>query len=297
MRPAVAGPIGAVVALVVALAGCTASAPPIVVTHVHAVDLDDERSAIYVATHEGILRVTAGSTGPEAAGGALAGYGSVERLGEWMGDVMAMTRLDDTIYLSGHPAPGADTAPNIGVYQTDVHGREFVPVSLEGEVDFHSMTGAGVPGPTSALAGIDSMSGRVIVSRDGGQTWTVGAVIGARSLSWDARAERLYATTEQGLQVSIDDGATFAPVSAAPPLLLIASSPTGTSSDAFLAGLDIEGVVHTSTDGSTWISAGLAPPGTEALSVGRGGALVVAGIDGVQRSDDRGVTWTVIAEF
>lgn len=268
----------------VGLAGCTSptTETPIVVSHVHAVDYDLQRESAYVATHDGVLSVAAD--------------GSVERIGQWAGDVMGMARFGDTIYFSGHPAPDENLPPNIGVYELSVPTGEFAPISLLGEVDFHSMTIA-QSSDGMALAGIDSATGQVMVSRDGAQSWAAGMPIGARSLSWDARAERLYATTEQGLQVSIDDGATFAPVSAAPPLLLIASSPTGTSSDAFLAGLDIEGVVHTSTDGSTWISAGLAPPGTEALSVGRGGALVVAGIDGVQRSDDRGVTWTVIAEF
>ncbi len=297
MRPIIPAAVGAAAALAVALAGCTTPDPPIVVTHVHAVDLDDERGAVYVATHEGILRVTVEGTGPETTGVALAEYGSVERLGEWMGDVMSMARLDETIYFSGHPAPGADAAPNIGVYQYDALGRQFAPLSLEGEVDFHSMTVGGVSAATAALAGIDSVTGRIFVSRDGGETWAVGAVMGARSLSWDARVEQLYATTEQGLQVSVDDGATFALIDGAPLLLVIASSSARTTSETFLAGVDVVGVVHTSTDGATWIPAGSAPAGTEALSVGRGGSLVAAGIDGVHRSDDRGATWTVIAEF
>lgn len=297
MRPVIAGAVGTVAALAVVLAGCTAADPPIVVTHVHAVDLDDERGVVYVATHDGILVVTADGIGAEGGGASVAEDGSVERLGDWMGDVMGMARLDETIYLSGHPAAGANIAPNIGVYQANVLDQEFAPLSLEGEVDFHSMTVGGASAATAVLAGIDSVSGRVIVSRDGGQAWAVGAVLGARSLSWDARAEQLYATTEQGLQVSSDDGATFALVEDAPLFVLIASSPAGSSPDAFLAGVDVEGMVHTSTDGAMWISGGIAPAGTEAVAVGRGGALVAAGIDGLHRSDDRGATWTVIAEF
>ncbi len=299
MRRSGAAAVGAAAALCVVLAGCTSSAsePPIGVTHVHAVDLDDERGAVYVATHEGILRVAVAVTEPGASADAVAEAGSVERLGDWMGDAMGMARLNDTIYISGHPAPGANSPANIGVYQADVLGQEFVPLSLEGEVDFHSMTVMQGSGASSALAGIDSVSGRVIVSRDGGGTWTAGAAIGGRSVSWDGEAERLYATTEQGLQVSTDDGATFTEVDAAPFLFLIASSPVGTSSEPFLAGVDIEGYVHTSTDGETWVSGGLAPALTEAVSVGSTGSLVAAGVDGVHRSDDRGASWTVIAQF
>lgn len=288
MRRTGAATVSAVAALSVALAGCTApaSTPPIAVTHVHAVDLDDERGAIYVATHEGILRVTVDTEAPE-----------IERLGEWTGDVMGMARLGDTIYLSGHPAPGASLPANIGVFRADVLGEEFTPLSLEGEVDFHSMTIAEGSDASPALAGIDSASGRVITSRDGGETWTVGAAISARSVSWDAKAERLFATTELGLQVSTDVGVTFTPVEAAPLLVFIASGPADGSTDAFLVGVDVEGYLHTSTDGVTWIEGGLVPPLTAAVSVGRGGSLVAAGIEGVYRSDDRGASWSVIAAF
>lgn len=296
MRRKGAATVGTVAALSVALAGCTASAstPPIAVTHVHAVDLDDELGAVYVATHEGILRITVDTSAADAV--TSSEVGSVERLGEWTGDVMGMARLGDTIYLSGHPAPGASSPANIGVYQADVLGQEIVPLSLDGEVDFHSMTIRDVSGASLALAGIDSASGRVIASRDGGETWTVGAAISARSLSWDVDAQRLFATTEQGLQVSTDGGETFTLVKGAPLLLLISSASAG-SPDAYLAGVDVEGYVHTSTDGVTWNSGGLAPALTAAVSVGSEGSLVAAGIQGVYRSTDRGATWVVIVEF
>jgi len=122
--------------------------------------------------------------------------------------------------------------------------------------------------------------------------------IRARSLSWDANAERLYATTEQALLVSMDDGMTFtAAADGAPLLVLIASSPANVSTDGLLVGVDVDGSVHTSHDGVTWTSTGSAPPLTDALAVGSDGSIVVAGIEGVRRSDDRGATWTVMAEF
>ncbi|WAB80455.1 hypothetical protein OVN18_07680 [Microcella daejeonensis] len=285
-----------VAAVAVTLAGCSTPEEPIAVTHVHAVDIDDQRGAIYVATHEGILRVATAGDGPEAAAASMTQPDEVTRLGEWMGDVMGMTRLDDTLYISGHPAPGSDAPANIGVYEIDVRGREVEALSLEGEVDFHSMTLGGVALASYGLAGIDSVTGSVMVSRDRGQTWTPGAAIAARALSWDARAEQLFATTEQGLQVSTDDGKTFALVDGAPSLLLVASSPTGTA-EPLLAGIDVDGVVHTSPDGITWTAVGAAPSGADALSVSSRGVLVTAGVEGVQRSDDGGATWNSVTDF
>ena len=293
MRPAAAV---AVVAATALLAGCsTAADEPIAVTHVHAVDLDEQRGLAFVATHEGVLRIALDEGAPEIRSevGALEG---VTQLGDWRGDVMGMARLDDTIYLSGHPAVGVEAPANIGVFQTDVRGRSFDPIALEGEVDFHSMSAGGVPLKSYGLAGLDSASGRVMVSRDRGETWTPGAVVAARTLSWDSRAESLYATTEQGLLVSVDDGASFAPVEGAPALLMVASSPTG-SNPTVLVGVDVEGIVHTSADGVEWTASGSAPAGTEAMSVGLSGAILAASVEGVQRSDDGGATWEVVAEF
>jgi len=274
----------AVATLSVGLAGCSSPAAetPIVVSHVHAVDLDPLSDSAYVATHEGVLSVAAD--------------GSVERIGQWAGDVMGMARFGNTIYFSGHPAPDENLPPNIGLYKLSVQSGEFAPISLIGEVDFHSVTIAQSP-DGMALAGIDSATGQVMVSRDGAETWTTGVPIGARSLSWDSNAERLYATTEQGLLVSADDGMTFTDVDEAPLLVLIASSPADVSTEAFLVGTDVDGYVYTSPDGVTWTSIGLAPPLSDALAVGSDGSIVVAGIEGVHRSEDRGATWTVIAEF
>lgn len=270
--------------LSVGLAGCTSptTETPIVVSHVHAVDLDPLSDSAYVATHEGVLSVAAD--------------GSVERVGQWAGDVMGMARFGNTIYFSGHPAPDGNLPPNIGVYELSVQSGEFAPISLIGEVDFHSMTITQSP-DGMALAGIDSATGQVMVSRDGAETWTTGVPIGARSLSWDANAESLYATTEQGLLVSTDDGMTFTAAEGAPLLVLIASSPADVSTEAFLVGTDVDGYVHTSPDGVTWTSIGLAPALTDALAVGNDGSIVVAGIEGVHRSEDRGATWTMMAEF
>jgi hypothetical protein len=276
--------VTAAATLSVGLAGCTSpeTEAPIVVSHVHAVDFDLQSDTAYVATHDGILSVAAD--------------GSVERIGQWAGDVMGMARFGDTIYFSGHPAPDENLPPNIGMYELSVQSGEFAPISLIGEVDFHSMTIAQSP-DGMALAGIDSATGQVMVSRDGAETWTSGLPIGARSLSWDANAARLYATTEQGLLVSTDDGMTFTATDGAPLLVLIASSPPDVSTKAFLVGIDVDGYVHISPDGVAWPSIGLAPPLTDALAVGNDGSIVVAGIEGVHRSDDRGATWTFRTEF
>lgn len=93
--------------------------------------------------------------------------------------------------------------------------------------------------------------------------------------------------------MSRDRGQSFEAVPDAPYLVLLASSPT--ESDTFtMVGIDVQGVLHRSTDGLTWEAVGAVPLEPAAISVGMTGAIIVADTTQVMHSVDGGTTWNLI---
>lgn len=291
---------GVVAAL--ALAGCAAAqpdadsaAPSAEASHdgggvrdIHGLDLDEATGFIHIGTHDGLLVAGFPHDG--------ASVSEATRLGDYRGDVMGLVRVGETLLISGHSNPADGGHGNVGVLRSDLTGAEWEPLSLEGEVDFHSMVAGGASASSALIAGLDSATGQVFVSPDGGEGWQQGARLAARSLAWNADASALFATTEEGLQVSTDRGSSFAVVSGAPPLVLLASSPAGASS-FLMAGIDVEGVLHTSTDGQVWTAQSAVPIVPGAIAVGETGAIIIADTSGVLHSTDAGATWTRIVAF
>lgn len=288
--------LAAVVAL--ALAGCAAGAPDATstgleqapaagaaISHVHALDLDEATGFVHLATHEGLYIAPLPHDGETVS--------EATPLGEWRGDAMGFVRIGERLLASGHPGVDDEGPGALGVRESDLSGAEWTPLSLEGEVDFHAMTAGGSSTAEAIVAGLDSMSGRVLVSPDGGEGWQEGMPLAARSLAWNADASQLYATTAEGLQVSTDRGGSFAVVSGAPPLVLLASSPAGASS-FLMAGIDVDGVLHTSTDGQVWTAQAAVPIVPEAVAVGETGAIIIADTSEVLHSVDGGAGWNRI---
>lgn len=298
----VALPLAAGVAAVLALAGCAAAppeddsaAPSAEASHdegglrdVHGLDLDEATGFIHIGTHDGLLVAGFPHDGASVSEATL--------LGDYRGDVMGLVRVGETLLISGHPDPADGEHGNVGVLRSDLTGAEWEPLSLEGEVDFHSMAAGGANASSALIAGLDSATGQVFVSPNGGEAWQQGARLVARSLAWNADASELYATTDEGLQVSLDRGGRFETVDEAPALVLLASGPPGASS-FLLAGIDVEGVLHTSADGRSWEAHSAVPIVPGAIAVGDSGAIVIADTSGVLHSIDAGATWTPIVRF
>lgn len=288
--------LAAATGAVVLLAGCaqvadstpsSSAAPEFFAgaSHVHAVDIDETTGFVHIASHEGIL------VAPMPHDGATVSEASL--LGSWRGDAMGFTRVADRLFVSGHPAPQDEGPSALGVISTDVSGEGWETIALEGEVDFHAFAAGGSGPGTAMLAGLDSYSGSVYTSPDGGFGWQRGATLEARSLGWNADASTLFATTATGLQRSDDAGQTFQPVPDAPALVLLASSPPG-AQRFLMAGIDVDGVLHRSVDGITWEPVGATPIVPDAIGVGELGAVVMATTESVWHSVDGGTTWVEI---
>ena len=111
-------------------------------------------------------------------------------------------------YASGHPAGGG----NSGFLKSADGGASWKQIStgVDGPVDFHQMDVS----PTDPQT-IYGSYGRLQVSHDGGQTWTVTGAPPEKLVAIAAsgiKAEQLYAATQNGLHVSMDAGATWQPL-------------------------------------------------------------------------------------
>ncbi|MFD0903528.1 F510_1955 family glycosylhydrolase [Actinomadura sediminis] len=245
--------------------------------HVHAVAMDPADESIYVAAHYGLFKVES----PERA----------TRVADNRQDTMGFTIIGPRTFLaSGHPAPAdaaEGTPPHLGLMRSTDAGRTWTSVSEVGEADFHSLQQAG-----SILYAYDSQTAGVRRSRDGGRTWVDGARIEANDLAAHEREpERVYAATQQGVQVSEDSGATFEALREAPDLTHLDVLDDGT-----LVGVAPDGRVQIGMENSAWRSPGQIPGGqVSAFTAVDGEHLLAAGQDGaVHESRDGGRTFDVV---
>ncbi|MCM3658240.1 hypothetical protein M3147_13380 [Agromyces mediolanus] len=279
----------------VALSGCSAGDPGVPsadLGHVHGLGVDPSTGETYAASHNGVWTVptaqlpdTYPATEPDSSG---APRRIADRAQDTMGFVVARPGL---LLGSGHPDPADPGLPgNLGLISSTDRANTWDSVSLSGEADFHDLDVVELPGQLRVYG---YHGGIVKVSDDSGQTWTDRAGIEARDLAADpGNPDRLYATTEQGLMVSDDAGATFSRVDGAPPLYLVTVASDGTG----VIGVDTEGIIWTS-DGASWSKRGTTVGVPEALAFAGGDGvhwLLLADDRGVVATDDFGETVTVL---
>ncbi len=163
-------------------------------THFHGLAVDPQDPArLYLATHHGFFLV--------GADGLATRLSPVQ-------DFMGFTPHPGDgaiLYASGHPAGGG----NLGFIVSRDGGATWTQISpgAGGPVDFHQMDVS--PADPNVIYGA---YGAIQVSRDGGSNWTVTgpAPDGLIQLAASSTvADRLYAATKIGLQISDDAGATW----------------------------------------------------------------------------------------
>jgi hypothetical protein len=254
----------------------SAAAPDPGTGHLHGLSADPADGTVYAAGHLGVFRLT--------------GSKAVRVAGHYQ-DTMGFTVTGPRTFLaSGHPSPADRTAtsPHLGLIRSTDAGTTWTTVSAKGEADFHSLQQAG-----EVLYGFDSQTSQVWASTDGGGTWDRRAQLPIGDLAAHASKPRhLWATTEDGLQVSDDGGRTFRPVPGAPGLVAIDNPAAGV-----LVGLDPGGQVRTSPDGRTWTVNGRLPEGAEPTlltAVSPDHLLAADSSDAVYESKDGGRSWDVL---
>lgn len=243
--------------------------------HIHGLGVNPRDGSLLIATHFGLFRSAKGST-------------QAPRLGDSRQDVMGFSVLGlDRFLGSGHPAPGEDAPPLLGLIESRDAGRTWKPISLAGEADFHVLRSAG-----SRVYGFDSSNGRLLVSDDAGRSWSRRSPPGPLlDLAIDPKDNRrAVASTQDAIAVTADAGKRWR--SLQPPMAGLLAWPAADR----LYLIDGTGAVSLSADaGKTWRQAA-SVGGPPAALAAHARDLFAALQDGtVKQSVDGGKTWTVRA--
>lgn len=245
------------------------------IAHVHGLGVDPASGALYVATHDGLFR---------AAGGSQ----RLQPVGDERPDVMGFSVVGPRRFIgSGHPDPGAQGPPDLGLIESRDGGVRWRTVSLAGEADFHVLRASG-----RRVYGFDGATGDLMVSGDGGRAWTrrtPPAPMFDLAIS-PADARSVVASTEQGLFASTDAGRSWDLLRADMAGLLAWAS----RDRLFL--IDGGGRALRSSDGGRHFGPVGSIGGQPSAFAGDAAALYAALADGtVVRSADGGATWAVRA--
>ncbi|MGH8905970.1 MAG: F510_1955 family glycosylhydrolase [Egibacteraceae bacterium] len=246
--------------------------PGVVHVHALAVDPTDERG-LYVATHTGLFHMDAA--------------GKAQRVGEHYHDLMGFTVAGPGDFIaSGHPDLQTDQLrasgkpPLLGLVHSTDGGANWQPLSLLGEVDFHSLQAA-----HDLVYGYDSTGQTFMVSNDR-TTWEKRSSLALADFAVSPDdPDLVVASTSNGLVRSSDGGRTWQPAADAQPAILDWNS-------SGLYRVVGDGAVAISTDaGATWQSRGSIGGSPEAL-LARDDLLLAAAADrGIVESRDGGQTW------
>ena len=273
--------VGSAAAAALLAAGCSSPTEPTSATaadlvHVHAL-AEDSDADLFVATHTGLFEL-------DVDGGGVA------RVGDASHDLMGFTAVGPgDLLASGHPDLRDTTLqkegkpPLLGLVGSD-NGRDWRPLSLLGEVDFHSLEAA-----HGKVYGADATSGRFMVSDD-------------RTV-WETRATRpglvdfavspddpdmVVASDDGGVSRSDDGGRTWQQASALP-YAYLEWTPEG------LLGAAPDGTVAQSQDGGrSWREVGSLGGQPEAFLVTPDSVYAAVVGRGIVRSADGGATFEVL---
>lgn len=237
--------------------------------HVHGLGINPSDGALYIATHTGLWRLPRGAQAPE-------------RVGESRQDTMGFTVVGPDHFLgSGHP-DNVRQPPLLGLIESKDRGEDWDSISLLGEADFHVLRAVG-----SRIYGYDVTNERLMVSTNGGRSWTQHRPPALIDLAPDpVNPTRVVASTERGLLFSRDAGVSWRPLGEGAGLLAwpapnVLYLVTGTGE-----------VMRSDDRGRRWVRSG-AIDGQPAAFLATTGRELYAAVHrgGIVRSRDGGRTW------
>ncbi|MGH2824931.1 MAG: F510_1955 family glycosylhydrolase [Thermoleophilaceae bacterium] len=244
--------------------------------HVHGLGVSPKDGTLYIATHTGLFR-------------APPGRQTATRVGDSQQDVMGFSVVGPDRFLgSGHPGPGQDAPPNLGLIHSGDAGRSWEPVSLLGEADFHVLRSQG-----SAVYGFNGLTGALMVRSDGGRDWDEHEPPGP-TLDLAIHPEqpsRVVASTDEGLFSSSDEGRGWRSLADGRVGFLAWPEPER------LYMVDGAGRVSRSGDGGqSWREMGSIDAQPAAFAAARRDLYAALPDGTIKRSSDDGASWTVRAE-
>lgn len=216
-------------------------------SHVHGLAIPPWADGdVLVSTHQGAFRIGADNDWEWIS----------EEPHDFMG-FAAHPQDDETLYSSGHPAPGSDLPNPIGFMVSTDGGASWEPRSLQGEADFHAM--AVHPEDGEVVYAYDGRQG-LLRSDDGGQSWEqlpaqelqeAGGVVSIAG--GPGGTDDVLAGTQTGLLASDDGGRSWEPLRSGGMVTAVA-----VDADRILAYVaEEDGLVESTDGGESWSSAGL----------------------------------------
>ena len=239
--------------------------------HIHSLDVNPADDRLYVATHNGLF---------------VQAEDGFQRVGDDQQDLMSFTIAEpDRFLMSGHPGPGSDGPPHLGLTESRDGGESWQSLSLEGEADFHTLEAV-----EDRVYGVDSQTGLLMVTTDGQQWQDLGQLPAADVAADPADPERLLLTDGRGSLVELELGGQPRLVESVPRLVLL-----DWVADDLLVGVGPEGEVHRSQDGGeSWQETGSLPGAPYAVTATES-RWYAATESGIVESTDGGETWAEVS--
>lgn len=243
--------------------------------HIHGLGADPGSGTLYVATHHGLFQAANRRT-------------RLERMGTSRQDIMGYSVVGPRHFIgSGHPDPAQNLPANLGLIESRDGGQTWKNVSLLGKADFHVLRSAG-----RRAYGVDSATGKLMVSSEGGRSWTQrtppAAIIDLTIDPLDI--QRVVVSTERGMFVSPNAGKGWRPLGGDAAGLLAWPARNA----LFL--VDARGEVSRSTDTGKNLKRVGSIGGQPSAFASHGHELYAALANGnVVRSTDGGASWQVRA--